>query len=67
MTKKKIVCELDLNGMSPQKAIRHLTDIISRAKISEKRRLRIESYMEDYGHPFREGTKEYRVVIDGDE
>jgi hypothetical protein len=60
---KIIKCGLELDGMTPQQAIRHLTDIINRSKEYEKRFLRIETYMENYGHPFREGSRQYRIVV----
>jgi hypothetical protein len=61
---KKVVTELYLNGMTPQKAIRHLTDLINRTKQEEKRWLRIETYKETFSHPFRDGVEALRLVID---
>lgn len=58
----KIICQLNFDGKTPQQAIKYLQDIISRQKQEDKRWLRIEEYQERYGHPFSDGTKEYRLV-----
>lgn len=63
MTGYKIIRQLDLNGCSPQKAIRMMNDIINRTPIDMRRYLVIEEYGEDYGHPFREPDKCLRVVL----
>lgn len=61
---KKIVTQLYLNGLSPQQAIRHLTDLVNRQKQEDKRWLKIEEYNETYGHPFSDGTQCLRLIID---
>lgn len=60
----KVVQNLHFNGMSPQKAIRHLTGLINSQKEGDKRWLRIEEYDETYGHPFADGVKALRLIID---
>ena len=52
-----------LEGKTPQQVIRMMKNIIGRAKQNEKRRLRIQSYHEDYGHPFREPDTHYRMIV----
>jgi hypothetical protein len=44
--------ELYFNGMTPQKVIRMMNDIIGRANIKEKRHLIIREREETYGNPF---------------
>lgn len=62
MPDKIVVDTLYFGGMSPQKAIRHLTDLISRTKQEDKRFLLIEEYNENYGNPFAEPTKCLRLI-----
>lgn len=60
----KQVRNLDLNGMTPQRVIRLMNDIIGRAKLDEKRFLRIEEYRDNLGNPFEPNPDKYlRVVI----
>lgn len=61
---KKIVETLYFDGLSPQKAIKYLTNLVNRQKQEDKRFLKIESYNETYGHPFSDGTQMYRLIID---
>lgn len=61
--KKKVVTELHLNGCSPQKVIKMMTDIINRTPIDKRRYLVVEEYEEDYGHPFREPDTQLRVIL----
>jgi hypothetical protein len=44
--------ELYLNGMTPQKVIRMMNNIIGRAGIKEKQHLVIREREETYGNPF---------------
>jgi hypothetical protein len=44
--------ELHLNGMTPQKVIRMMKDIINRAGHEEKQHLIIREREETYGNPF---------------
>jgi uncharacterized protein YoaH (UPF0181 family) len=62
---KTIVKELMFGGMSPQQAIRYLTDSINRVKEADRRFLKIETYYDDFGNPFEQNpSKELRLVID---
>lgn len=58
----KVVCDLQLGNLTPQQAIKHLTDIIGRQKQEDKRWLRIEEYEERYGHPFNDGDRALRII-----
>jgi hypothetical protein len=54
-----------LDGVSPQQAIRMLTDVINRTKLEDRRWLRIESHRDDLGNPFEQNpTRTLRIVMD---
>jgi hypothetical protein len=57
--------DASLNGVSPQQAIRMLTDVINRTPWGDRRYLRIESFNDDLGNPFEQNpTRTLRIVID---
>lgn len=56
-------CSLD--GVSPQRAIRILADLVNRTPQADKRWLRIEAYDETYSNPFCQNpTRCLRIVLD---
>lgn len=63
MKSDRINKELYLNGLTPQEAIKHLTDVINRIPYPQKRFLIIEEYEDDYGNPFEQNPARLLRIV----